>query len=415
MSFTLIPGQVKNIVLDFKANSEFEYASRYEGQDLIKIKLNDGYSGVVYFPVSVASGDQKVDFTFEGNILEKDDVKVVFLPKISSSRVTPETPIGFSIEAKDLLENQIVTVDLFIQDTKIYSKDHTFEKNHQYQVFQQEVPTSYDPGRYDVELVVRHEDSSTSAREWNARQQVVVDEYKNLDISSDFSKNLIKDEARIVITNLGNIEDTFTYTISHNGFMSLFFGAELSDGKDLDYTTKNGEVELSIPLQKGEQVEFVYYYNFIPLYVILFVIAVLVMYIYLRKTSNPLSVETRIYEVKKDSHEGVKSIKLRIGFENIRSEEIESLRMIFRMPNYLSVKDDSFLLTPPKQVLKGNSHYKLVWDFKRFEKEDSRILGFKLVNSKGILGDVRIEDLEFEVKINGRVRKYYSSFPIVRG
>ena len=85
------------------------------------------------------------------------------------------------------------------------------------------------------------------------------------------------------------------------------------------------------------------------------------------------------------------------------------------MPSYLSVKDDSFLLTPPKQVLKGKSHYKLIWDFKRFEKEDSRILGFQMVNSKGILGDVRLEDLEFEVKINGRVKRYYTSFPVIRG
>ncbi len=179
--------------------------------------------------------------------------------------------------------------------------------------------------------------------------------------------------------------------------------------------TKEGLVSFEVPLEKGGRTEIVYYYNFIPLYVLLFVFAVLFMYIYVRKTSNPLDVEANIYEVKKVKHEGVKSMKVRIGFENIKSEEIENLKMIFRMPNYLSVKDDSFLLTPPKQVLKGSTHYKLVWEFKRFEKDDSRILGFMLVNKKGILGDVRLEDLEFEAKINGRVRKYYSSFPIIKG
>jgi hypothetical protein len=415
LSFDLIPGEKKDVSIDFVANSEFEYSSRYEGADLIKIKLNDGYSGVVYFPIKVVSGEDDVDFTFEGDIISKEEINVFFLPKISSSRVSPETPIGFSVESKELFQNQIVQVDLFIDDIQLYSKEHTFEENHQYQVFQQDVPASYDPGRYTIELVVRHEDSLNSAREWNAKQQIIIDDYTNLDVTKEFSKTLIKDQATYTITNLGNVDDVFEYTVSHNGFMSLFFGAEFSNGLDIDFTTDSGDVVFSLPLDRGETIEFTYYYNFIPLYVILFVIAILVMYIYLRKTSNPLSVETKIYEVKKDSHEGVKSIKLRIGFENIRSEEIESLRMIFRMPNYLSVKDDSFLLTPPKQVLKGNTHYKLVWDFKRFEKEDSRILGFKLVNSKGILGDIRIEDLEFEVKINGRVRKYYSSFPIVRG
>lgn len=416
LSFILQPNEEREIFVEFKANSEFEYSQRFSGQDRIIIKLNDGYSGVVYFPITVMSGDEEVDFVFEGNILSRDDTPVYFIPKISSSRVTPEVPIGFSVESKDLIQSEIILVELFLNDEKLYSSNNNFELNHQYQVYQQEVSSFYDPGRYLVELVVRHEDSqSNSAREWNARQEIVIDEYKNLQVDSEFSKNMIKDEAKLIIKNLGNVDDTFNHSIEHNFFMSLFFGAEYADGTDISYEETQGVVMLEVDLEKGESFEIYYYYNFIPLYVILFVVAILIMYIYLRKTSNPLSVETRVYEVKKDSHEGVKSLKLRIGFENIRSEEIDSLKMIFRMPNYLSVKDDSFLLTPPKQVLKGKSHYKLIWDFKRFEKEDSRILGFQLVNSKGILGDVRLEDLEFEVKINGKVTRYYTSFPVIRG
>lgn len=415
LSILLSPNEAKVVEVEFKANSEFEYSKRFSGQDYIKIKLNDGYSGVVYFPVTVLSGDEQVDFVFEGNILSKEDTPVYFIPRISSSKVNPVTPLGFSVESKDLFRNEAAQVEVFIDEEKIYSKEHMFEQNHQYQVYQQMIPENYNPGRYTVELIVRHESTSNSAREWNAREQIIVEEYKNLEVESEFSKNLIKDNAKLIISNKGNVDDVYSQEIEHGGFMSLFFGAEFASGKDIDYVSEGNVVTLEVPLEKGESVEIYYYYNFIPLYVILFVIAILIMYIYSRKTSNPLSVETRVYEVKKDSHEGVKSLKLRIGFENIRSEEIDSLKMIFRMPSYLSVKDDSFLLTPPKQVLKGKSHYKLIWDFKRFEKEDSRILGFQMVNSKGILGDVRLEDLEFEVKINGRVKRYYTSFPVIRG
>ena len=142
---------------------------------------------------------------------------------------------------------------------------------------------------------------------------------------------------------------------------------------------------------------------------------VILSYIIHRKTSNPLDVETELYEIKKDVHEGVKSMKIKIGFENIKESEIDVLKIIFRMPSYLQVKDESFLLTEPNHVLKGSSQFKLEWDFKRFERNDSRIIGFELVNKKGILGDIRLPDLEVEVKVNGKVKRYYTPFEIVRG
>ena len=137
--------------------------------------------------------------------------------------------------------------------------------------------------------------------------------------------------------------------------------------------------------------------------------------IYVRKNSIPLDVEIKLYEIKRDQHEGVKSLKLRIGFENIKESEIETMKLIFKLPSYLNVEDGSFLLTEPNHVLKSKSQYKLTWDFKNFEKNDSRILGFAMVNNKGILGDIRLPDLEFDVKINGKLRKYYKSIPTIRG
>ena len=49
------------------------------------------------------------------------------------------------------------------------------------------------------------------------------------------------------------------------------------------------------------------------------------------------------------------------------------------------------------------------------EQEDSRILGFALVNKRGILGDIKLPGLEIEVKVEGKVRKYYESFPTIKG
>ena len=85
------------------------------------------------------------------------------------------------------------------------------------------------------------------------------------------------------------------------------------------------------------------------------------------------------------------------------------------MPSYLQVNEGSFLLTEPKHVLKGKDQFKLIWDFKNFDQNDSRIIGFQLVNKKGVLGDIKVPDIEFEVKVHGKQRKYYASFPIIKG
>ena len=80
----------------------------------------------------------------------------------------------------------------------------------------------------------------------------------------------------------------------------------------------------------------------------------------------------------------------------------------------MNVKEGSFLLVEPNHVLKGRDLYKLVWDFKKFEKNDSRILGFTVVNQRGVLGDIVLPEIEFELKINGKTIKYYEELPIIR-
>ena len=85
------------------------------------------------------------------------------------------------------------------------------------------------------------------------------------------------------------------------------------------------------------------------------------------------------------------------------------------MPTYLSVEEQSFLISSPNKVLKGHTEYKLVWEFKRFELNDSQIMGFTLINKKGILGDIKFSDLEIEVHNKGRIKKYYEKIPNVKG
>lgn len=56
-----------------------------------------------------------------------------------------------------------------------------------------------------------------------------------------------------------------------------------------------------------------------------------------------------------------------------------------------------------------------MWDFKNFSLEDSRVIGFTLVNKRGVLGDIRLPDVEFELKTGVKQRRYYKGFPVIKG
>ena len=178
---------------------------------------------------------------------------------------------------------------------------------------------------------------------------------------------------------------------------------------------ENGEHTFSSTVAAGETETFEISFRYGIILLILIVIVIIWGIRTYQEYKNPIEVELKFEKIKKVKHEGIKSFKVKLGFENIRKEEIDTLRVTFRMPSYLHVKDESFSLTPPTKVLKGSSKYKLIWEFKRFEKGDARILGFDLTNSKGILGDIHFEDLEFEVIQKGKTSKYYTKIKTIQG
>jgi hypothetical protein len=183
----------------------------------------------------------------------------------------------------------------------------------------------------------------------------------------------------------------------------------------MEYSRSDSEYEFSSELQPGEQKELYVSLRYGIIVVILIILIIIFGIRAYLQYKNPLEVDVFLEDIKKVKHEGVKSFKVKIGFENIRREEIDTLKVIFKMPSYLHVKDESFSITPPTKVLKGSNSYKLMWEFKRFEKGDSRILGFELVNSKGILGDIHFEDLELEVTVKGKKSKYYVGIDTING
>lgn len=410
-TFSLNKGENKSIELEINANSEFDYSPNVVSPNSIVLVQKDNYVGQFTFPVTISGKEEQVSAAFKLLVDKKEFEDVEYEAKFASNNPTPINPLGYSIQANNIIDEQKVEIKVELGDLVIADFTDTFSKNQNYKVYQAKVGSKIFPGEYRAKITIRAmNENAKSINEWFQIGNVNVIPYKQIIETTESKSNIFKDSFTIRLVNNGNVADTYNKEIEVGFFKSLLFGSSNDN-----YESSENGIRYEIVLQSGEEKEFTYSYNFLALYIVILVILIIVTHIYIRKTSNPLDVETEIYNIKKETHEGVKSMKVKVGFENIKENELETLKIIFRMPSYLQVKDNSFLLTEPNHVLKGRNQYKLVWDFKRFEKNDSRIVGLELVNKKGILGDIKLPDLEIEVKVNGKIRKYYHGFQIIKG
>lgn len=400
----------KDLSIKFLANSDFDYSSDVVSTDIIIISQKDDYSGHFEFPIMISSeNNETISLKYSINILPKLELPVEYITRIATQRLSPISPLKYTLMAENLIKSEIVNVEILFGNQLISSSDETFTSTNYYQIFDHEISSDIDPGEYNLKLTIKHSDNDGKYTIWENEQKVIVSTYENIEENNGIEKGLFKDKYLINLKNSGNSISTYSKNVEV-GFLKYFFF-----GSNQDYENTNDGIQFNIVLEKSEEFELIYYFNYLPVYILTIVFLTLVIYIYYRKNSNPLDVETKIYEIKKVAHEGVKSLKVRIGFENIKESEIDNIKLVFRMPTYLNIKDNSFLLSEPKKVLKGKSQYKLIWEFTKFDINDSRIIGFALMNRRGVLGDIKLPDLELEIKVAGKIRKYYKSFPVIKG
>lgn len=406
-NFYLNPGEKKTIYLNMQANSNFDYGASVVSPDLLKISQNSNYEGSFDFPITISGTQEDISLNFRVDIQKEEKLNEIYSTQFSKDSVSPQKPLGYTITGQNIEEIQEVEINLEFAGYNFEKKD-IFSKENNYKVYQQVIPSAIDPGVYDAKITLRLAKEGV-VWEWTDSQKVRVEPYSKLTASENSKKSFFIDTTEIGISNSGNIDEIYEKNVKMNFIKSMLFST------NSNYIETDNGIMFSENIAKGENLLITYRFNYIPLYLLIFIVAIIVGYFYMRHSSNPLDVETDIYEVRKVEHEGIKSMKIRIGFENIKEETIDHLSVIFRMPKYLNIKENSFLLTEPNKVFKGKDQYKLTWEFKNFEANDSRIIGFALMNSKGVLGDIKLPGLEIKATINGKTRSYYKSFSSIKG
>ncbi len=407
--FVLAPNEEKEVNIRFKANSEFDYSTNVVSSDTIKIIQKEEYKGYFKFPIEIIGKYENMTLKYELNI-DKLVLEPEYKITLATDDLSPISPLKFAIESINVIDPELVDIYVDLNGNKIFTKNTEFSKDNFYQIFTVPIDSTLKPGDYSVDVVVRTKvkTSENLIKEWKESKVLKVIPFENLEVRESKVESYFKDIYNFNITNLGNTKSKFEKEVNFGYFKGLFFGT------NSNYVNTENGVKIIEELNSGESKSVEYHFNYISLYFIFLILFVTIAFIYIRKNSNPLVVDAKLYDINKVEHEGIKSFKVRIGFENVKESEIDEIRLIFRMPSYLNVRGNSFSLSEPNHVLKGRNQFKLIWDFKRFEKSDSRIIGFTLENKRGILGDIKLPDLEFEIKVNGKVRRYYNSFPTIK-
>lgn len=416
----IILGSKKSKKVSFTVSTleELGYKRIVDSQGLSKYELDDEYFGEFDFSVLInsTSSEDDLEIVYSLDVYSPTNLPIEFDLSPSSLVVNPQFPISVRVTAdnldSDLGVNAQISTTLISNDGgefELELKEVLFESEKNVIDVQFKIPQNISPDFYDAMIVVKIDKGNGKTQSWELNEVVEVTNYKKLNakISSDLNLWAYKDIIEVI--NLGNNNDVYEFTDSLTWYERIFLSTSMNIS-----ITDSGHV-FSSEIKPGETKTLMISYQYGVLILLILLILIIVTIKTYLTAKNPLDVELEFNSIKRVKHEGVKSFKVKLGFENIRRDEIDTLRVVFRMPSYLHVKDESFSLTPPTKVLKGSSKYKLIWEFKRFEKGDARILGFELMNSKGILGDIHFEDLEFEVISKSKSQKFYTKIKTIKG
>ena len=407
-SVVLDPQEEDTFSFNIDATGEFDYRESTRTPDRVLITRYSTYIGEHNFPIIINGENEEISFNLDLIVLGEDEESPEFNIQLSEVSISPEKPLQYTISAEYLTQTESVDINVEIGNKTINSFSEEFGPDENYKIFEQEISPEISPGSYPLDISVRFEHDEGVVTEWLKQSYVDIEEFRNVETQKTTSSNFLGKTKTIDIENKGNVLDNYEYSTSINFFQKLVFNSEN------EFIEENGKVTFAKELEKGESKCIEYSYNYIPYYFLLLLVVIFVAFFIIRKKSNPLATETKIHNIKRVTYEGIKSLKVEIGIENLKETELDQVRIIFRMPSYLKVKDNSFQLTEPNKVFKGKNQYKLIWDFKNFGVNESRVIGFTLENSKGVLGDIRIPNLEIQVTRNGKTRKYYKSMPTVK-
>ena len=319
--------EVSKINFKIKTIPFEEYEVKISGRDEKISAKKSEHLGLFQFPIKVSGIKDKVNLTL--GIKIKSPI-LSFSGEIVSFSVSPNYPLVYTLKAenfeKPILAKAIVTLDGKLIDEREIKFENSFGKKSSLKVLSVSIPKSFEPKNYNARIVISPKDLEKNL-DWSYSEVIRVINYENIEEKRISSFSIFGEKNKVTIKNVGNVKSTYKNSTTVFWFEKFFFSSTQN------YKYENNSAIFEIELESEEEVSFEYSFNFLSLYLLVLLVFLLYAYHLYKIYSNPLKVETQIYQIKKIENEGIKSLKFKIGFENIKLNEIHTLKVIFRNAN----------------------------------------------------------------------------------
>ncbi len=201
--------------------------------------------------------------------------------------------------------------------------------------------------------------------------------------------------------NYGN-DDAFNVVVNRtiSNFDSKFFHEVLGPyalyrGNEVFWTISS--------ISPGEAATIIYQINYIPLYMILFVVAAASWFVLYR---------VRIVDIRKDIiKKSENEIVVKLEVKNRTGHEIDAVILKDTVPLIFHVK--SFVgLKPVKKRTEDGSE--IVWRIRKLNLDEERVFSYAIMPVIGVVGDIKMPRAKILYKKNDKIHAKTSNSPVIR-
>ena len=409
-SSIIIPKNSKkkiSITYEFKEDLE-QYVLKDSNKDYILLEVLEIEEGVFNFEIDVVGkSTQSLNVKL---IIDSDYFKNLnFEPKLKTPHISVNQDLVFELFGPDVSKREDLEFSIMLNNKKLEnfysSKDLGFSN---YAYFYK-IPNSFEANReYELKIILYYLESKANPRVYTTK--VFINEYKNIEVLDITNETFsIWENRKVSIKNNGNTKDTYREYINITGVERIFLSSDYDIQKD-----DNGFYYFEVFLNPNETkyLEYKIEYTLLATIILILIgIALVRFYFYLK---IPLDLEIEISDVKKTQNEGIDSAKIRIKLENFKDNSYDKIHLIVKLPIFLKIFDNSFLIQEPNKLLKGKNFYKLVWELDNVRKFDTRYIGFLISNELRVIADIQIPPIEVQLVQNEKLQSYFLKVPKIK-
>ena len=395
-----------NLVYTFKEDFE-QYILKEKSENYILLEVLEVEKGSFEFEVEVIGNIKE---TINLNLfIDKDYFKnLEFNPILKTSHISPEKDLVFELFGADINKRDDMKFSVLLNNIKLddfYKSKDLGLSNYAYFF---KIPNTIESNKeYELKIILYYEEDLAEPRTF--KTNIFINEFKNI-ITKDVSNETFSfwENRKVLIENLGNVKDTHKEYVNASNIEKMFLTSNYEIKKD-----DNGyyfEVEIN-PNQKV-YLDYKFEYTLLTTIIIIILILVALRFYYFLKV--PLDLEVGIDDINKTQGEGVGSFKLKIKIENFKPKTFQKVYVVVKLPIYLKIFENGFLIQEPDKLLKGKNFYKLVWSLENVRKFDTRYIGFLVANELKVLADINIPPVEVQILENEKLVSYYLKIPKIK-